>query len=234
MANGSRDCPAASIVGSGQIALSSTSADPSVMADVTLINNSGELIFLVATISTPAARMVIRSPVRGNTITNEVPRLPGGPPDGATAIRTVDLRIGAVSRRDGTAVRNYITTPAVCPASSQFQSAAAFTYFDGVSQTVPSTSPCIDIAPPVVKLTGISRSCTRRDLRARVRVTDTSSLRGVVVRLNGRRVKSTKRKTFAVRVRHARLRKGRNRLTVLAIDRRGNRFTLTRRFRRCP
>ncbi len=234
MANGARDCPAASVVGSGVITLSSVNADASTTAAVTLINNAGELIFVVEPQPAGAARMVLRSPIRGATITNEVPRLPGGPPDGATAIRTVDLRIGAVSRRDGSRVRNYITTPPACPAPNRFDNSAAFTYFDGVSQTVAAPSPCIvDTAPPRVRVTGISRRCVRHNLHARVRVTDTSGLRGAVVRLNGRRVKSTKRKRFAVKVRRARLRKGRNRLTVVAVDRRGNRVTYTRRFRRC-
>lgn len=235
MANGARDCPGASIVGSGKVSLSSRTADPDLNTDVTLINNANELIFLVETATTPTTRMLIRSPIRGNTISNEVPRLPGGPPDGTLAIRTVDLTIGAVSRRDGAQVRNYITTPPVCPASNRVGGSVAFTYFDGVSQTVPSFSACVDTAPPVLKLTGISqRSCVRRGIRARVRVTDTSSLRGVAVRLNGRKVKGTTRKRFGLKVRQARLRRGRNRLTVTAVDRRGNRSTLlTRRFRRC-
>lgn len=234
IANGSRDCPAESIVGSGAITLSSATADPSAAADVTLINNAGELIFLAAVDTPGSPRMVIRSPVRGNTITNEVPRLPGGAPDGATAIRTVDLRIKPVTRRDGAKVSNYITTPPACPAANTFANAAAFAYFDGISQTVPSSTPCVDTAPPAVKLTGISRrSCLRRGVKARVRVTDTSSLRGVAVRLNGRKVKGTRQKRFGIKIRQSRLRKGRNRLTVTAVDRRGNRFTLTRRFRRC-
>jgi len=235
MANGAGGCPTASIVGSGKVSLSSRSADPDVYTNVTLINNANELIFLVEPEMMPRARMLIRAPIRGNTITNEVPKLPGGPPDGAIAIRTVNLTIGAVSRRDGSQVRNYITTPPVCPASTRLGGSVGFTYFDGVAQTVPSFSACVDTAPPVLKLTGISRrSCLRHGVKARVRVTDTSSLRGVAVRLNGRKVKGTGHKRFGVKIRQSRLRRGRNRLTVTAVDRRGNRSTLlTRRFRRC-
>ncbi len=233
MASGAGNCPGASIVGSGKVSLSSKNADPDVNTDVTLINNANELIFLVETATTPRARMLIRAPIRGNTITNEVPKLPGGPPDGATAIRTVDLSIGAVSRRDGAQVRNYITTPPACPSSGRVVGSVAFTYFDGIAQTVPSASACVDTAPPAVKLTGISRSCLRRGVKARVRVTDTSNLRGVAVRLNGRKIKGTRQKRFGFESRQSRLRRGRNRLTVTAVDRRSNRFTLTRRFRRC-
>jgi hypothetical protein len=119
-----------------------------------------------------------------------------------------------------------------CPVPSIVGS-AAFTYFDGVAQTLAAPSPCVDTAPPTVSIRGLPRSCVRGALRTRVRIGDTSTLRGVLVRLNGRRVKSTKRKSFAVRVRRSKLRKGRNRLTVVAVDRRGNRFTLGRRFLRC-
>ncbi|MGI8846550.1 MAG: hypothetical protein ACR2HC_10370 [Thermoleophilaceae bacterium] len=233
MANGAGGCPGGSIVGSGKVSLASKSADPDVYTDVTLINNANELIFLVETDTTPRTRMLIRSPISGNTITNEVPPLPGGPPDGVTAIRTVDLSIGAVSRRDGRQVRNYITTPPACPASGRLEGSVAFTYFDGIAQTVPSFSACVDTAPPAIKLTGISRSCLRRGVKARVRVTDTSSLRGVAVRLNGRKVKGTRQKRFGFKIRQSRLRKGRNRVTVTAVDLRGNRSVLTRRFRRC-
>jgi hypothetical protein len=234
-ASGSGGCPATSIVGSGTVTLSATSSDPTTAAHVTLINNAGELIFLVETMTTPPARMIIHSPVRGATITNEIPRLPGGPPDGAVAIRTADLRLSAVSSREGSAVRNYITTPPSCPASGVFGGGSlAFTYFDGVSQTVPASSPCVDTVPPKVSLTGIPRhSCVRGAVRARLRVVDTSSLRGVLIRLNGRRIKSTRHKSIRLRIRRSRLRRGHDRLKVVAVDRRGNRATLTRHFFRC-
>ncbi len=102
MSNGSSGCPAASIVGSGVATFSSADASPSSTMDVTLINNANELIFLATPQGSAGGRIVIRSPVRGATITTEVPRLPGGPPDGITAIRTADLAIGAVSRGTGT------------------------------------------------------------------------------------------------------------------------------------
>ena len=160
--------------------------------------------------------------------------MPGGPPDGAIAIRTASLRIGETSRREGSRTLGYITTPPSCPASGAFANSATFAYFDGITQTVPSPSPCIDMAPPTVALAGFpSRGCVRRDVRARVRVDDTSALRGVIVRLNGRKLKGTRSKRFKVRVRKARMRSGRNRLTITAVDRRGNRFVRTLRFSRC-
>lgn len=234
MANGTRGCPAGSIVGSGVVTLSSADASPTSTMDITLVNNANELIFVAATQGAVGARLVIRSPVRGNTITTEVPRLPAGPPDGATAIRKVGLTIGEVSKKDGANTLGYITTPPVCPGSGAFANAATFNYFDGISQTVPSLSACVDRTAPKVAIAGFPRrGCVRRDVRARIRVDDASPLRGSVVRLNGRKVKSSRAKRFTARVRKARMRKGRNRLTVTAVDRAGNRFVRTLRFSRC-
>lgn len=233
MANGARGCPAASIVGSGMVTLSSLNSTPSTTAAVTLVNNTDELIFVIEAASTPA-RMIIRSPIRGATITNDIPRLPGGPPDGATAVRTADLTINPVSRRDGRQLRNYITTPAVCPASNHFSNSATLTYFDGITQTVPSPAPCLDTARPAIRLRGFRRrGCVRHSVKARIRVTDTSSLRSVIVRLNRRKVKTTRRKVFTVKLRHAKFRRGRNVVTVVATDRRGNRSKVTHRFVGC-
>lgn len=236
IANGTRGCPGDSIVGNGTATFSSVDASPTTSMDITLVNNENELVYVAATSGQggPSGRLVIRAPIRGNTITTEVPRLPAGPPDGVTAIRKVTLNIGEVSRRVGSRKLGYITTPPECPAAGAFANAGTFSYFDGITQTVPALSQCIDVAAPRVALAGFpKRGCVRRDVRARVRVDDTSPLRGVAVRLNGRKIKSTTSKRFRVRVRKARMRKGRNRLTVTAVDRRGNRFVRGLRFRRC-
>jgi hypothetical protein len=233
MANGARDCPPASLVGTGVVTLSSTDANPSATADVTLVNNANELIFVVTPRGTPA-RMIIRSPIRGNSITNEIPRLPGGPPDGVTAIRTADLRIAPVSARVGSRLRNYITTPPSCPGQNLWSNFAVFNYFDGQISTLRYDVPCLDTTPPKVRLTGISRrSCVHRRIHARVRVTEAAHLRGVAIRLNGRKVKSTKRKRFPLRIRYSKLRSGRNRLSIVAVDKRGNRVKFKRSFLRC-
>jgi hypothetical protein len=67
-----------------------------------------------------------------------------------------------------------------------------------------------------------------------VRVSDSSPLRAVAIYVNGRRATRTKKDRFAFRIAYKRLRPGRNRLAVVAVDRPGNRFTVTQRFLRCP
>lgn len=137
IAQGADACPEASRVGGGTIVLDTGAPGPArlVRNDVTLLNNQGEMIFLLED-QQSGGRTVTRAVVSGRSITSEVPPIPGGPPDGFTAIDTVDLEVRAVSR-DGTA---FVSTPPTCP--GEWTSSAMFTYRDGVSQTVTSGSPC--------------------------------------------------------------------------------------------
>lgn len=233
-AQGAGACPGQSVVGGGAASVDTGAAVAE--TDVTLLNNEDELIFLVEPRDMPSARMVLRSQVEGRTITNEVPPVPGGPPDGFAAIRDAELRIDRVVERAGGRLRAYVATPPSCPAASAFQSSVEFTYRDGVEQTVESASPCValDRRPPRVALLGVRRrGCVRGALRVRVRVRDRSPLRSVRVRLNSRPLFASKRKRFAVRIPARRLRPGTNRLVVVAKDRSANRFRLTRKFTRC-
>jgi hypothetical protein len=63
----------------------------------------------------------------GRVVTIEVPNAPGGPPDGATAIRRVHNVFWARSLGE----RAYIRTPPTCPASGVWTFAARFTFADG-------------------------------------------------------------------------------------------------------
>ena len=88
--------------------------------------------------------------------------------------------------------------------------------------------PAADSRPPAV---AASRACVARSFRARVRVDE--PVRSVVVSLNGRRIRTTTSASFTVRVPARRLRRGINRLTVVATDVAGNRTRRTFRFRAC-
>lgn len=139
-ANGPDACPAASRVGGGELELDTGAAGPARILpfDVTMLNNEGELILLLESKSEPRTRVVARGVVDGGTITTDVSPVPGGPPDGFTAIKRVRLVLEPRTAEG----RSYVATPASCPAERAWTSTVTFTYRDGVSQKVDASSPC--------------------------------------------------------------------------------------------
>ena len=238
MAEGVDACPAQSVVGAGAVTLDTgVEGQRFVENELALLNNTGELIMLTTVRgSSPPTRAVVRGKIVGNTIVSEIPPIPGGAPDGFTAIRDVDFKVSPIVNRAGGEARAYLTTPDSCPSTGVFANSFTFAYRDGVTQEVPSPSACTarDRTPPRIRLAGVRRDCVPRGLRARIRVLDSSPLARVGVRLNGRRVKVTKRKRVVVGIRRSALRPGVNRITVTARDAAGNRARFTRRFSRCP
>ena len=75
--------------------------------------------------------------------------------------------------------------------------------------------------------------CTTRSFRAGVRIRDRAGIRSVRVYLDGKRIKSTKLTRFSLRINVRGLRVGPHRITVVAVDRAGNRSVTRRRFGRC-
>jgi DNA-binding beta-propeller fold protein YncE len=86
---------------------------------------------------------------------------------------------------------------------------------------------------PRIRVRGVPRRCGNRGFRARVIIRDQSALRSARVMVRDRRLRSTRRKTFRVRVPVRSLRTGRHRLRVAAVDEAGNRGRRVVRFRRC-
>jgi hypothetical protein len=144
MAMGPAACPAEASVGSGEIDLDSGIPGPAriIRYDVTLLNNTGELILLLESKSEPRSRIVARSTIEGATITSEVAPVPGGPPDGFTAIKRVRLSLEERSTGRGKSHRGYFVTPDVCPRERAWTNTITFTYRDGVSQTTRNSSAC--------------------------------------------------------------------------------------------
>ena len=175
MAEGPSACSSASVVGSGSIDLDT--GNP-LMRDipnkVTFLNAPGQQIFLTETTNQPGGvRTVTRAKVSGRTLRSDVPPIPGAPPpDNFAAVERVRAEFKAI-RRGG---RNYITTPPTCPGSRRWQNRIRFTYRDGVTQPVTSSSPCSSSGPRLaLRLTG------RRSRRARARSCFRGRVRGTVI-----------------------------------------------------
>jgi len=145
MAQGAAACPPDSAIGGGVVTVDTGVEGPGriVTADVEFFNNAtdpdGEFIF-VNTVRDSQARTVIRADVTKRETITDAGMLPGTPPDGGS-IDTVDIHVDNVSS-DG---RDYITTPPVCrgrKGDRHWTARVAFTYADGVTQTVPTHTPC--------------------------------------------------------------------------------------------
>lgn len=242
MASGAGACPASSRVGGGELDLDSGIPGPAQLLqnDVTLLNAKDELILLLESKNDRRSRLVARAAIQGSTITSEVPPVPGGPPDGFAAIKRVRLKLEPRSAGRGVRRRDYVSTPRSCPASRNWTNTVTFTYRDGVSQTVASTSPCSgtarrDYKPPRIRVRGVPRRhCASHDFRARVRIAERwSGLRRAELRLDGRRLLGAKRKRFSRRIRIITLPRGHHRLVAIARDNAGNRSLKRVRFRTC-
>lgn len=159
MLGGAGACPAGSVVGGGELDLDTGIEGPArvVASDVTMLNNEGELILLLEPKNGLPAKIVARSVIEGSTITTEVKPIPGGPPDGYTAIKRVRLTIPARG--------HYITTPPTCPATGAWTTAITFEYRAGTAQTVRSDSPCTTVRRRCVR----KGSASRRTHRSRSR-----------------------------------------------------------------
>jgi hypothetical protein len=216
---GPRACPPESQVGEGTLeARTGTPADP-IHGDVTAFNGVGEIIELVTVPGTDRVAGMDRLTVEGSTLTAHPPAVPGGPPDGRTAVREVHLVLPARAGTDG---RPYVSTPSACPADGLWRSLGTFTFNDGGSGTASATTPCVAAAQPAPAASAAAPVRARPGLRVRL--------------VSPRRVRAGRRTRFVVRVssavptctRHATVRIGRARGVT---DARG-RATLVTRVRR--
>ena len=204
---GAAACPPGSRVGGGEIDLDTgLVAGPIpriVNGRVTLFNNEGELILFTETTNTPGApiRFASRSKIEGGTITSQVPPIPAAPPpEPFLAIKRVRVSVEVVTRGSGGSQRAYLLTPPECPASGQWLNTITFTYRDGVSQTVPTSSPCARPggngtgATPALRLAVEPNSArVGRATRFRFQVTAavrgrSRSVAGATIRFAGRRL----------------------------------------------
>jgi hypothetical protein len=79
----------------------------------------------------------------GQVVTVDVPRTPGGPPDGESALR----RIHNVFAARSLGARAYMRTPRSCPQSGFWTFRAQFTFADGVVEDDVYRMPCTSARP---------------------------------------------------------------------------------------
>lgn len=135
-AQGTAACPADSRVGSGTLT-AITGFGPPVdpyATRVTIFNDGDGWVEIVQDERTGATLATDRLAANGSTLTGNPPSVPGGPPDGQTAVRQIDFTFPASSR--------YVETPAICPSGRTWTSAAAFTFADGSTQHIQSSTAC--------------------------------------------------------------------------------------------
>lgn len=103
-----------------------------------VFNGPNELVEVITAPGTPLSPAFDRLRISGSTLRAHPPTVPGGPPDGRTAIRSITFGI-PVRVANG---RSLITTPARCPADGKWTTTATFYFGDGSVATVVSHSPC--------------------------------------------------------------------------------------------
>ncbi len=191
-ARGTRACPAATRVGGGTLTAVTgfgPPADP-VEGEVTVFNGAGELIEVVAVPGTDRVVGLDRLAVDGDTLKANPPAIPGGPPDGRTAVKDIRLKIDRP---------RYVTPPRECRVG-RWPYGASFAFADGTRQQVSHTHPCATpvppVAPPAMKLSVRPRRArAKRRTTFRFRVTSPARrcIRGAKVRFASKRARTNRR-----------------------------------------
>jgi hypothetical protein len=133
---GDAACPRASRVGSGTLS-AVTGFGPPVdpfRADIGVFNDASGFVEVVTLPGMSLPALDTRVTVTGDTLTAQVPPIPGGPPDFHTAVRDIALTFSASN--------GYVTTPPSCPPTHQWESTAQFSFADGTAQSAIATTPC--------------------------------------------------------------------------------------------
>jgi hypothetical protein len=129
-------CPPDSQIGAGTLTAITGFGPPidPFATKVTIFNDGHGWVEVVQDRQSGATLAIDRFVIHGRMLTANPPATPGGPPDGQTAVRTIDFTFPAS--------RAFVTTPPKCPDGRTWRSTAAFTFADGSTQNVQSSTPC--------------------------------------------------------------------------------------------
>jgi Tol biopolymer transport system component len=98
----------------------------------------------------------------------------------------------------------------------------------------PPAAPAAPTTPPKVGVAGVRRACVSSAFHVRFHIATTAtSVKSVVVKLDGRKIKSTTKSSFTLTINSRKLRAGRHRLTITATDSAGHVTTTHKSFSVC-
>jgi hypothetical protein len=90
-----------------------------------------------------------------------------------------------------------------------------------------------DTAAPKVGVAGVRRACTSSTVHVRFTINSGAGIKSVKVTLDGKRITSTTKSRFTVKVNTRKLKAGRHRLTAVVIDKNGKKVTVRKTIARC-
>ena len=201
-ARGPDACPPESRVGGGKLeAYTGAGPDP-VVTDLHLFNAPGELVEVVTVEGTKTTAGIDRLTISGSVLTGAPPAVPGGPPDGRTAVSRIVWDLPAHG--------GYLVTPPAC--GGEWRAVGEFAFNDGGETRVESVQPCVAASVrPQTALTVTTvpeRVRLGRRTRLRVQLTggDPRCLAGATVRVGTRsaRTDAAGRATLVALVRYLR------------------------------
>jgi hypothetical protein len=195
---GADACPAESELTVGTLTAMSgfgPPADP-IVGDDHVFNGPDQLIEVITVPGNSASPAFDRLRIEGSTLTAHPPVTPGGPPDGETAVRSIDFEV-PVRVAGGRAL---ITTPPSCPAGDRWTSTGTFAFADGSSDTVTSVTPCMrGPVPPVAPRLRLAvrprhvRAGRRTEVRFALATTALECISGARVHFAGRSIRLDRR-----------------------------------------
>jgi hypothetical protein len=100
-----------------------------------------------------------------------------------------------------------------------------------VAATVPPAP--ANPAAPKIGVAGVRRACVSSSFHVRFSVATSANVKSVVVKLDGKRIKSTTRKSFTLSINGKKLKSGSHRLTITATDSNGKVTTTRKSFSVC-
>jgi hypothetical protein len=194
-ARGRDACPAESRLGTGTLTAITGFGPPfdPFSTEVTVFKTAEGWVEVVQRSGTGVGLGADRARIKGSTVVLGPPPTPGGPPDGRTAIRDVDLDFPATG---------FVVTPAACPGDGLWRTRGRFTFEDGVTATATATTPCRGTgaaapgARPAMRVRvtpGTVRAGRRTRFRVRVSSSDARCRRGAAIWIGGRRPRTDAR-----------------------------------------